>query len=143
MTTDTAVAGSAPVAHEARTPVGRILTIVRLHLANPYTTIVLPWIILGVILLLNLAIWGLIAIAAGPGKDAINARAGFSYSGSSFYIGVYMLIVAVQAISITFPFALSYGSTRRDYWLGSSVTFVLLSAMYAIGFGRRSHSRKA
>jgi len=134
MTTTTAEAGPAPVGHLARTPVGRILTIVRLHLANPYTTIVLPWIILGVILLLNLAIWGLIAIAAGPGKDAINARVGFSYSGSSFYIGVYMMIVAVQAISITFPFALSYGATRRDYWLGSSVTFVLLSAMYAIGF---------
>jgi hypothetical protein len=35
--------------------------------------------------------------------------------------------------SSTFPFALSYGATRRDYWLGSSVTFELLSAMYAIG----------
>jgi hypothetical protein len=135
MTTLTAGAGPAPLRREARTPLGRILTVVRLHVANPYTTIVMPWVILGIILVINLIIWGLIAVAVGThGKDAINAQVGFSYSGSSFYIGVYMMIVAVQAISITFPFALSYGSTRRDYWLGSSVTFVLLSAMYAIGF---------
>jgi hypothetical protein len=135
VTTLTVGAEAAPVRREPRTPLGRILTVVRLHVANPYTTIVLPWAILGIILLINLAIWGLIAVAVGTtGKDAINAQVGFSYSGSSFYIGVYMLIVAVQAISITFPFALSYGSTRRDYWLGSSVTFVLLSLMYATGF---------
>jgi hypothetical protein len=133
MTALTPVAESAPARRYGGTPFGRILNIVRLHLGNPYTTIVLPWIILGVILAINLAIWLLIAIAT-HGKDALNAQVGFSYSGSSFYIAVYMMIVAVQAVSITFPFALSYGATRRDYWLGTSLTFVLLSAMYAIGF---------
>lgn len=132
-----ALTTTAPAARAHRyggTPIGRILNIVRLHLANPYTTIVLPWIILGIIFLINLTIWVLIAIAVGTsGKDASDASKGFSYSGSLFYIAIYMMIVAVQAIAITFPFALSYGATRRDYWLGTSVAFVLLSAMYAIG----------
>jgi hypothetical protein len=135
MTTMTAHSDATPVRREGATAFRRILNVVRLHLGNPYTTIVLPWIILGVILLINLTIWALIAIAVGTtGKDASDAQKGFSYSGSSFYIAVYMMIVAVQAISITFQYALSYGATRRDYWLGTSLTFVLLSAMYAIGF---------
>ncbi len=133
MTALTPVAETTPARRYGGTPFGRILNVVRLHLGNPYTTIVLPWIILGIILAINLAIWLLIAIAT-HGKDALNSQVGFSYSGSSFYIAVYMMIVAVQAVSITFPFALSYGATRRDYWLGTSLTFVLLSAMYAIGF---------
>ncbi|HEY4152773.1 MAG TPA: ABC transporter permease [Pseudolysinimonas sp.] len=133
MTTITATSDVTPVRREGATSFRRILNVVRLHLGNPYTTIVLPWIILGIILAINLVIWALIAIGT-HGQDAADASKGFSYSGSSFYIAVYMMIVAVQAVSITFPFALSYGATRRDYWLGTSLTFVLLSAMYAIGF---------
>ncbi|MEP6842182.1 MAG: ABC transporter permease [Pseudolysinimonas sp.] len=128
-------AAAKPAARSGGTPFGRILKIVRLHLGNPYTTIVLPWIILGIIFLVNVAIWALVALAVGTsGNDARDVSKGFSYSGSSFYIAGYMVVVAVQAISITFPFALSYGATRRNYWLGTSLTFVLLSAMYAIGF---------
>lgn len=133
MTVLNPVAEAAPVRRYGGTPFGRILNVVRLHIGNPYTAIVLPWIILGIVLAINLAIWLLIAIGT-HGRDALNAQVGFSYSGSSFYIAVYMMIVAVQAVSTTFPFALSYGATRRDYWLGTSLTFVLLSAFYAVGF---------
>jgi len=124
---------TAPARRYGGTPFGRILNVVRLHLGNPYTTIVLPWIILGIILVINVVIWALVAVAT-HGQHSRAETTGFSYSGSAFYIAVYMMIVAVQAISVTFPFALSYGATRRDYWLGTSLTFVLLSAMYAIGF---------
>ncbi|MEO6115899.1 MAG: ABC transporter permease, partial [Pseudolysinimonas sp.] len=136
----TAVSPVAPASHDATparryggTPFGRILNVVRLHLGNPYTTIVLPWIILGVILTINIAIWALVALGT-HGQHSRDQTTGYSYSGSALYIAVYMMIVAVQAISVTFPFALSYGATRRAYWLGTSLTFVLLSAMYAIGF---------
>ena len=55
------------------------------------------------------------------------------WSGASSWIFVYMMVIAVQAMNLTFPLALGYGVTRRDFYLGSSLTFVLLSVMYAIG----------
>ena len=81
---------------------------------------------------MNLAIWWIIFSAATAERRG-RCREGLQYSGASIYIFVYMMVVAIQAMNLTFPFALGYGVTRRDFWLGSSLTFVLLSAMYAIG----------
>jgi hypothetical protein len=112
--------------------VGRILNVVRLNVANPWTTIIMPWMILGIIFVANLAIWWIIYRSAGADNVADVAE-GLQYSGATTWIFVYMMVVAIQAINLTFPFALGYGVTRRDFWLGSSVTFVLLAAMYTIG----------
>ncbi|CAN5237493.1 hypothetical protein BH11ACT4_BH11ACT4_12520 [soil metagenome] len=128
MTTTAAFTRVAP-----STAVQRIGRVVRLHFANPWTTITLPWIILGVIFLANLAIWEIIFIAATNAGDKRDIADGMQYSGSSFYIFVYMAIVAIQAINITFPFALGYGVTRRDYYLGTAVNFVILAAIYSAG----------
>ncbi|MCU1440033.1 MAG: transporter permease [Rhodoglobus sp.] len=113
-------------------PAGRILNVVRLNVANPWTTIIMPWLILGIIFLANLTIWWIIFNSVGADNVA-DVSDGLQYSGASTWIFVYMTVVAIQAINLTFPFALGYGVTRRDFWLGSSVTFVLLSAMYAVG----------
>lgn len=117
----------------ARTPFDRVFNVVKLQLiGNPMTTIGTPWMILGFIFVVNLLLWIIIA-ASTSGKDTADAREGLSYSGSSFYIFIYMMVVAIQAFSITFRFALGLGATRRDYWLGSAVTFVILAAMFAVG----------
>jgi hypothetical protein len=113
-------------------PVGRILNVVRLNATNPWTTIILPWAILGIIFVANLTIWWIIYRSAGP-ENVEDVADGLQYSGAATWIFVYMMVVAIQAINLTFPFALGYGVTRRDFWIGSSVTFVLLAAMYAIG----------
>ena len=113
-------------------PVDRILKVVRLHFANPWTTIILPWMILGFIFIANLAIWGIIYFSVSP-KDRADVSEGLQYSGASGYIFIYMMVVAIQAVSITFPFALGYGVTRRDFYLGSAVAFTGLAAMYSIG----------
>lgn len=115
-----------------RTPLHRVLNVVKLQLGNPQTTIVMPWLILGFIFVVNLLIWVIIN-AATSGHDAADARHGLQYSGASFYIFVYMLVVAIQAFSITFRFAIGFGSTRRNYWLGSALTFVILAAIFAVG----------
>jgi hypothetical protein len=112
--------------------VGRIVNVVRLHLTNPWTTIILPWIILIAILLANIAIWWLI-LSNTPTADIADVKEGLGYSGASTYIFVYIMVVAVQAIAVTFPFALGYGVTRRDYYLGTALTFLGLSAMFSIG----------
>lgn len=117
--------------HAPATPTRRIMNVVRLHFANPWTTIILPWIILGVIFGANLVIWALISTMANTGGNDADLRDGVQYSGSNFFIFIYMLVVAIQAISITFPFALGYGVTRRDFYLGSALTFVILSAAYS------------
>lgn len=113
-------------------PAGRILNVVRLNLANPWTTIILPWMILGIIFVANITIWWLILRSVGP-ENSADVSEGFQYSGASMWIFCYMMVVAIQAVNLTFPFALGYGVTRRDFWLGSLVTFTLLSAMYSIG----------
>jgi hypothetical protein len=111
----------------------RIGRIVRLHFANPWGTIVLPWIILGTIFGANLAIWLIVYWSVQGTASRGDVADGMQYSGSSFYIFIYMLVVAIQAINVTFPFALGYGVTRRDYYLGTALTFVLLSFFYSAG----------
>lgn len=129
MTTLTTVPAAPPL-NSTPAP-ARIWRVVRLQLTNKWNTIWLPSIVLGAIFLMNYAIWIIILqTSASHAKDL----EGTEYSGSTFFIFVYMLIVAVQAISLTFPFALGYGVTRRDYYLGSSLTWLILSAGITLVF---------
>lgn len=116
----------------APTPISRITRIVKLNLTNPWTTIILPWIIIGAIFALNYGISLIVYTNISP-EDAGNAGEGLQYSGASSWIFVYMMVIAVQSMNLTFPLALGYGATRRDFYLGSSLTFVLLAAMYSVG----------
>jgi hypothetical protein len=123
--TTTTLAPSAP------SPFTRITRVVRLHLANPRPTITTPALILGGIFALSFAIWMLVSANFDPSERA-DAADGTQFSGAASWIFFYMMVVAVQAMNLTFPLALGYGSTRRDFYLGSALTFVLLSAGWAI-----------
>jgi hypothetical protein len=119
----------------AVTPLGRrLFNVVRLHLANPFSILGLPLLVLGIILAANWAIWALLALSGAPGAVG-PASEGFTYSGASAWIFVYMMVVAIQAMNLTFPLALGFSSTRRDFYLGSVLTFVGLSAFYALLYG--------
>src|SRR5690554_4877023 len=98
----------------------RVLNVTRLHLTNKFPMMVLPLLILGFIFLVNLLIWLLIRSVAGP-ESAPDVTEGMQFSGASSFIFVYMMVVAVQAVNLTFPFALGYSVTRRDFYLGTSV----------------------
>lgn len=111
----------------------RVGSVLRLHFANPATVVVIPAIVLGGIFLVNLVIWWIVARSVAVGDQA-DARDGFQWSGASFYIFVYMLVVAVQAMNATFAFAQGFGATRRDYYLGTSLAFVLLSIGWSLVF---------
>jgi hypothetical protein len=110
----------------------RILAVVRLHLVNRYSVFAVPWMIMGGIFLLNLAIWWIIFASVTSEADRADARNGIAYSGAIFYIFVYMMVLGVLAVAFTFPFALGFSVTRRDFWLGSTLTFVGLSAAYSV-----------
>ncbi len=105
----------------------RILAVTRLHFVNKMAILYTPLIVLGGIFVLNLAIWYLI-VAASPGN---HGTVHLGYSGAVSYIFIYFLIVAVQVISRTFPFSLGFGVTRRDFYLGTSVAFLILSVFFA------------
>ena len=116
-----------------RTGWSHITSVMRLQFTNPWTVIILPWLILVAILLLNIAIWWMI-FSNVSGESLVNAREGTQYSGAISYGFVYMFVVAVQAVNGYFPFALGYGVTRRNYYLGTALSFVGLSLFYSLGF---------
>lgn len=109
----------------------RVVAVTRLHFVNAWTVLIIPAMILGFILLANIAIWWIILGAVGP-DDRVDARDGFSYSGATFYVFVYMMVVAIQVINVTFAYAMGFGVTRRDFYLGTTVAFVLMSALWAL-----------
>ncbi|MBN9606567.1 MAG: hypothetical protein J0G30_08150 [Actinomycetales bacterium] len=109
----------------------RLGNVVRLHVANPFAIIVTPLLILAIIFAANWVVWALIRSALGGDQGAVEGFSeGLQYSGASFWIFVYMMVVAIQAMNLTFPLALGFGSTRRDFYLGAAISFVGLSALF-------------
>ncbi len=117
--------------HSPASPGARVWRIVRLLTANPMTTIGMPLMILGLIFAGTWVIWWLI-MASVSGQDATDASEGIRYNGATAWIFVYMLVVAVQAVNLALPLALGYGSTRRAFSVGAVLTFLMLSAMFAL-----------
>lgn len=120
MTTTTATA--AP--HRLESP-HRVVSVTRLLFANPFQILILPMIILVGVLLTNIAIWILI-------KSVANGSVPAFQTGALAYVIIYSIIVGVQAISRTFPFSLGFGVTRRDFYFGALIAFVILSVLYTI-----------
>lgn len=109
----------------------RIWNVVKLQFTNRWNMLALPWIVLGAIFLLDVAIWVIINTSVGQDTSAQGSQYG---AGATYYIFFYMMVVAIQAITLTFPFALGYSVTRRDYYLGTSLAFLIQSALFTIGF---------
>ncbi|MFF1633684.1 hypothetical protein [Leifsonia sp. NPDC058248] len=129
----TAIAPEAAILRTTPASGQRIWRVVRLNMVNKWSTIWLPIMIMGFIWVVNYLIWWIIWVAAGP-KDRADALQNTQWSGGAFYIFVYMLVVGITVISLTFPFALGYSVTRRDFYLGSALTFGMLAAGYSLGF---------
>ena len=113
-------------------PLGRrVWNAVRLHAANLWPTLITPWLIFAAIFGLNLAIWYLVTVAAG-GVENLDADA-FDYNGGVTWVLFFLMAMAVQAMSLTFRFALGIGMTRRDYYLGTVAYLAFLAGAYAAG----------
>ncbi|MEF2976894.1 ABC transporter permease [Subtercola sp. YIM 133946] len=127
----TTLAANPPAAPAARSAAAapRVVNVLRLHLTNKFTTLGLPLLILGFIFLVNYVIWLLIYTSTPEGNR--EATAGTQYSGSIAYVFIYMAIIAVQVVLRTFPFALGFSITRREFALGSALLFGSLSVIYA------------
>jgi hypothetical protein len=124
---------TAPAVGASRPLTRRLWNVVRLHLANPFTILGTPLMVLGLIFLINWVIWLLVRTAAPSDPESVaDVSTGLQYSGASMWTFVYMMVVAIMAMNLTFSFALGFGATRRDFSLGTAVTFVGLSAGWAL-----------
>lgn len=110
----------------------RIVNVARLHLVNRNAVLWLPLFIMSVIWVASMLIWWV--IAAGLGNAGVEAGEDgvIVMGGASSFLVIYMLVVAVQAVNLTFPFAQGYSVTRRDFYLGSALAFVGLTLFYSI-----------
>ena len=110
----------------------RIWNIVRLHMVNRQTYLGIPWIITVAAWAVSMAISVIIINVAGDDTD--KALAGMTNSWAVLSPLWYMCAVAVLAISQSFPFALGFGVTRRDFYLGTSLMFLLASVGNALAY---------
>jgi hypothetical protein len=130
-TAHTSVPSPAAPLTQARNPhpMNRIWNAARLNFINKWTVYWIPLMILSFIWLVNLLIWWIIDASVG-GADRQDAMDGTQWSGASFYIFVYLLVIAVQSMNMTFAYALGLSLSRREFYLGSSLAFALLAAAY-------------
>ncbi len=136
----TAVATAPAVRTETRSRAHEIWRIVRLHTVNPSIFFGVPWLILGAAWAVMMII-GLIITGAGGPRDEMNE--GMRYSWAVLSPQWYLVVVGVQAIGLTFSFALGFGATRRDFWLGTSLMFGLVSLMNAVAIATLVQIEKA
>ena len=127
----TAVATAPVVRTEARSRAHEIWRIVRLHAVNPSIFFGVPWIIIGAAWAISLVVTLIIRAGSG-GTVTTEDLDGMRYSWAVLSPQWYLVVVGVQAIGLTFSFALGFGTTRRDFWVGTSLMFLLTSVMYAV-----------
>ncbi|GAB3615957.1 hypothetical protein GCM10027416_05140 [Okibacterium endophyticum] len=136
MSTLTAPHATGTPMNERRTqngrPMKRLVNVARLHVVNTWTIFWIPLMILAFIWLVNVAIWWIFSAATQGESLSTSAREGMQWSGSASFIFVYMTVIAAQAMSMTFPFALGLSITRREFYLGSMLAFAGLALVYGL-----------
>ncbi|MFC4245283.1 hypothetical protein ACFOYW_18080 [Gryllotalpicola reticulitermitis] len=119
--------GARSSAAHAPSASARIWRIVRLHYANRVNSLYAPLGTLASIFAVFLFVQVLIVHATGH-----NADSGQGYSPGLVYFLPYQVIFAVQAMNLTFAYALGMSSTRRDFALGTGLMFFLQSAGFSV-----------
>lgn len=122
------VSAALPRTASAPSHLDRLTRIARLHLVNKSVFIGIPWLIVGMAWAVTMIVMALI-LGAGGGPDV-----GQRYSWAVVSPQWYLIVVGIQAVTLTFPFSLGFGATRRDFWLGTSLLFVALSAVNGLAF---------
>lgn len=102
----------------------RVLTAARLNVVDARTRLGMPWLVLGAVWLVNLLIYGLIRANTGGDDDGT--------IGALAALYLFMAVAYLQTMTQTFPFALSLGVTRRNFYLGASLVVLLESLLHGV-----------
>jgi hypothetical protein len=111
----------------------RITKVMRLQMVNRVTYLGITWIITAVALAISIIVAMLIT-ASVPEANRDAALAGMGYSWAVLSPLWYLAVVGVQAVSAVMPFAMGYSLTRREYALGTLLTYVVIAAINATGW---------
>jgi len=105
--------------------------VARYHLVVPWAPLLIPWAILAGSFLVNLVIFALapdgqhtVVTSHGP-VSVPNATSGYTGGVASIYI--VFLIIGLNLVGRSLPFALSLGVSRRSYYAGSAALGVALA----------------
>jgi hypothetical protein len=107
----------APARHN---PLDRAVKVARIQTVNLPIQLGMPWLILGLAFVVNLAIFALV-----PDPPAGEPKV----TGAILSIYVFMLIAHLQSMTQVFPFALGLSVTRRDFFAGTSLLIVAQSLL--------------
>jgi len=95
----------------------RAVGVAKMQLINKWTFLGIPAVILVGSFLLTLAIWAIIP-----------ANVGTVYSGAGQAVMWYFFGLGIQALTLTFPFALGLSVSRRNFFIGTVGLFAVIAA---------------
>lgn len=101
----------------------RVLSVARIQLVNAPVTVGMPWLILGLVFLVNLALFGVAADATPPEAHT---------TGALMSIYIVVLISQLQTMTQVFPFAVGLGVTRRSFFAATSLVVAVKSLVYGL-----------
>jgi hypothetical protein len=120
-----ATAAPALTAPAPRPFLTRALAVVRLLIANPWISVLVPVGILSFIFALNYVLFRLLSSQATEDGEWSATTGGISF------VYIYVLILAVTSVNQSFPLALGLGSTRREFTVGTGIYFGVASVVIA------------
>lgn len=95
----------------------RSVAVMRMHLVDRMTLMLLPAAVLASAFVINVLIWSVIA------RDG-------RHTGAVACLPIFLLVTGALAVVRGLPFALGMGSSRRAFTLGTAMTGVLLSVAF-------------
>lgn len=98
-----------------------LLGVARYHLSDWPRLVLLPWGVTAFAFLVNMVI---LAMLTDPGT---------TYSGGLATFYGYLGIVIAITVTMSLPFGLTLGLSRRTYYLGTLVLILILGAVYSLG----------
>ncbi|GEE01020.1 hypothetical protein nbrc107696_14660 [Gordonia spumicola] len=109
------------------TPALRTGKVIRMQLINKQTFVWMPLLILASSFAITMMVYGVIAYSVSDRTEPM-------YGGGSQAPLWYFLVVGVQALSFTFPFAQALSISRREFFFGTYATAILTSLTLTAAF---------
>ncbi|MGD0557564.1 MAG: hypothetical protein ABSA93_21615 [Streptosporangiaceae bacterium] len=112
-----------------------LINVARYHLVNRVNYLAIPWLWLGFAFVADLVIFAMIPVShhlvpTAHGIVQVQNTSG-RYAGGLAAIVLIFLVLGVQSVSKSLPFALALGVSRRTYYTGTA----LLAVTLAVGYG--------
>lgn len=103
----------------------RVLTAARLNTVGAGQRLAIPWLVVGAAFLINLLIFSLIRANTDSDDTSVTGAVAAMYFTAA--------AAHLQTMTQTFPFALSLGITRRDFYMGAGLVLLAESLLHSVG----------